>query len=192
MSSVFGFNPREELLIFDTDKWSSHRVDMLDTVVSMLFAPTSSSEIRTEVNFLLTEFQNHPSSWRLSSGIVQFSKCEPTKHLALQMLFNFTKKNWLSLSDSEQNEVRSFLCTTCVEYSKSVRDPLLQVRSSPAVLSKLNECLVSVVLHDWYSEKWGSFVDELCESSRGDLGVFTNNVKILTMISEEVDANVLK
>ena len=191
MSNVFGFDPRREILIFETEKWNPQRVDLLDVVVSVLYSPTSTNDARKEANLLLTEFQNHPGAWRLSSGIIEFSKSEPTKHLALQILGNFTKKNWLSLAENEQSEVRVFLCNTCLEYSKhnSANALTLSNRNtsgSSAVLSKLNQCLVFVVLHDWLSENWDGFVGELLATGRNDIGVFSNNLKILTLISEEV------
>lgn len=133
-------------------------------------------------NQVLTAFRAHPAAWRRVDAILDKCTSDDARIIAAGVLEDTIKFKWSSLTDPDRGSIRNFVATKIIALSS---DAATATREA-VFLNKLNLLLVEVLKQDW-PHKWPTFIDEIAAASKrlGD-SLCANNMRILTILSEEV------
>ena len=163
-------------LILNFDK--AFDVKVFDKVVTSFYHGTGATQVEAAES--LKEFQEHPDSWLRVAEIIESSRNQNSKFIALQVLDRFIQTRWNSLPREHAVGIRNFIVSVIINIAKD--DDSL--RNEKLVLNKLNITLVQILKKEW-PKNWPSFITEIANSSRASLSICENNMNILRILSEE-------
>jgi exportin-1 len=103
------------------------------------------------------------------------------KFFALQILDSLIRFRWKTLPRETADSIRNYVVNLVIKLS-STDEELSRQR---VFVGKLNLILVQVVKQDW-PQRWPKFIEELVGSSRQNVSLCENNMRILQLLSEEV------
>ncbi|ORY34532.1 hypothetical protein BCR33DRAFT_759147 [Rhizoclosmatium globosum] len=145
-------------------------VALLDRVVQTFYSTTGPDQITAEK--VLSQFQAHPDAWK---QLLQ------TKFIALTILENLIKTMWKALPETQRNGIKGVVVGIIVKTSSDETS----FNQQKLYLNKLNMVLVQMVKQEW-PHNWPTFIPEIVESSKSNLTLCENNMKILKLLSEEI------
>ncbi|KAJ5073961.1 intein-containing exportin-1 precursor [Anaeramoeba ignava] len=166
----------EELLDFSKEAFN---VDLFDQVVNTFYYGTGEEQNLAQ-NFL-TQFQEHPESWRRVDVIIEFSQSNNSKFLALQILERTIKYRWKSLPQEQQDGIKDYILRAIMNLSEDSE----RFRANKIVVSKLNQNLVEIVKQDW-PKNWSTFVQDMIKAGQISLSTCENVMSIFKFLSQEV------
>lgn len=165
----------EGILDFSTDL----DVTLLDKVALAFFG--GSGQEQQSAQRVLTTFQEHPDAWQRVPQILQGSKVQQAKFIALQILSKLVETRWNALPQDQQLGIRNFIVGIIMDLSSDEQ----ALRKEKTYINKLNLCLVQILKQDW-PHHWPTFIPELVQSSKTNLSLCENNMVILKLLSEEI------
>ncbi|KAJ3232034.1 Karyopherin transporter [Chytriomyces hyalinus] len=154
-------------------------VQLLDRVVTTLYSTTGPEQAAAEK--ILSQFQAHPDSWKQVDGILERSQMLQTKFIALTILENLVKTMWKALPDIQRHGIKNFIVGIVIKTSSDEAS----FDKQKLYLNKLNMVLVQILKQEW-PHNWPGFIPEIVESSKTNLSLCENNMKILKLLSEEI------
>ncbi|KAJ3031095.1 UNVERIFIED_CONTAM: Karyopherin transporter [Siphonaria sp. JEL0065] len=154
-------------------------VSLLDRVVQTFYSSSGAEQATAEK--VLSQFQAHPDSWKQVDGILEKSSLLQTKFIALTILENLIKTMWKALPDVQRQGIKNFIVGIIIKTSS---DEATFDRQK-LYLNKLNMVLVQILKQEW-PQNWPNFIPEIVESSKTNLSLCENNMKILKLLSEEI------
>ncbi|KAJ3441720.1 exportin-1 [Anaeramoeba flamelloides] len=130
---------------------------------------------------ILSEFQNHPESWHRVDTILENSKSQNTKFLALKILENAIKFRWKSILKEQREAIKDYVLSVVILTSKD--EVLFQENS--LLLQRLNGILVEILKHEW-PHNWKDFIPNIISRSETSETVCENSMILLRLLSEEI------
>uniref|UniRef100_A0A6B2KWV4 Exportin-1 n=1 Tax=Arcella intermedia TaxID=1963864 RepID=A0A6B2KWV4_9EUKA len=155
-------------------------VNLLDQVVYAMYQSSNTAE-RNVAQGVLTKLKEHPQAWNQVDHILQNSKLDATKFLAIQILDDLIKYRWKILPDDQKRGIKNYTEELILKWS-SDRNLLNEHK---VVLAKLDMILVQILKQDW-PLNCQNFISEISAASQQNEAVCENNMKILMLLSEEV------
>ncbi|KAJ3388329.1 Karyopherin transporter [Entophlyctis sp. JEL0112] len=154
-------------------------VALLDRVVQTFYSSAGPEQAAAEK--VLSQFQAHPDSWKQVDGILERSSLLQTKFIALTILENLIKTMWKALPDVQRQGIKNFIVGIIIKTSSDEAT----FEKQKLYLNKLNMVLVQILKQEW-PHNWPNFIPEIVESSKTNLTLCENNMKILKLLSEEI------
>ncbi|KAL0080735.1 nuclear export factor CRM1 [Phycomyces blakesleeanus] len=154
-------------------------VGELDRTVDAFY--NGNTAMRQHAQEILTQFQNHPNSWQLVDQILENSQSLYAKFIGLCILESFVVVRWNTLPLDQRLGIRNYIVKIIVDLSSD------KPKDGPekTFINKLNVVLVQILKKEW-PQHWAGFIPEIIESSKTNLSLCENNMKILKLLSEEV------
>ncbi|KAE9400788.1 hypothetical protein BT96DRAFT_965198 [Gymnopus androsaceus JB14] len=165
----------EALLDFSSD----FDVALFDKVVMAFY--TSSGAEQQMAQQILTRFEENPDSWTKVPTILENSSFPQAKYIGLQILEKLISTRWKTLPEGQRQGIRNFVVGATV---KVASDEALS-RKEKTYLNKLNLALVQILKQEW-PHNWPTFISELVESSKTNLSLAENHMKVLSILSEDI------
>lgn len=153
-------------------------LDLFDRVVDT-FYKSGPDQLRALV--VLTQFQEHPESWKRADLILSSSRNPQSKYIALSCLNSLIKYRWKTIPEAERIGIRNFIVNMII----ALCDDEAVFEKERALINKIDLTLVSVLKQEW-PHNWPQFIPEIVKSSRSLFNVCENNMIILKLMSEEV------
>lgn len=156
-------------------------VALLEAPIGVMYSSPSEAA-RNAAQALLTQVQEAPNAWlRVDKVLDAPAATGATKFFALQILDGLIRYRWRTLARDTADSIRNYIVNLVIKMS-STDEELVRQRM---YVSKLNLILVSIVKQDW-PQHWPNFIEELVGSSRQNVSLCENNMRILQLLSEEV------
>lgn len=133
-------------------------------------------------NKVLNQFQEQPESFSYCDFILENSQNIYTKVFALGIIENAIKTKWNLLEENNRIAIRNFIVDILI---KNVTDNNSFAKNS-FFINKLNIVLVLIAKNEW-TTTWTNFISELCTSSKTNQNLCENNMKVLQLLSEEIN-----
>ncbi|KAI9018661.1 armadillo-type protein [Phycomyces nitens] len=153
-------------------------VGELDRTVDAFY--NGNTAMRQQAQEILTQFQNHPESWQLVDQILENSQSLYAKFIGLCILESFVVVRWNILPLDQRLGIRNYIVKIIVDLSSEKPKG-----AEKSFINKLNVVLVQILKKEW-PQHWAGFIPEIIESSKTNLNLCENNMKILKLLSEEV------
>lgn len=153
-------------------------LDLFDRVVET-FYKSGPDQLRALV--ILTQFQEHPESWKRADVILASSRNPQSKYIALSCLNSLIKYRWKTIPEGERVGIRNFIVNMII----ALCDDEAVFEKERALINKIDLTLVSVLKQEW-PHNWPQFIPEIVKSSKSSFNVCENNMIILKLMSEEV------
>ena len=102
----------------------------------------------------------------------------------MNILENFIKEKWNLLDENSKLSLRNFLVTLLIRYVTD--NNFYSNPQNTFVINKLNILIVIIAKNEW-TTTWPNFISELCNSSKSDPNLCENNMKLLILLSEEIN-----
>ena len=163
--------------------FDQNKLNLLEQVINVFYT-TMNNEERKAANDLLDKFQKLDISFTYCEFILNNTQSNNTRVLALNIYESFIKAKWNLLDDNSKLNLRNFLVGLLIKF---VMDK--NFYANPAnhfVINKLNIVIVIIAKNEW-TTTWPNFISELCNSSKSDPNLCENNMKLLILLSEEIN-----
>ena len=135
-------------------------------------------------NKLLDDFQKLDISFQYCEFILNNTQSNNTRVLALNIYESFIKEKWNLLDNDSKLNLRNFLVGLLIKF---VLDKNFYANpNNHFVINKLNIVIVIIAKNEW-TTTWPNFISELCNSSKSDPNLCENNMKLLILLSEEIN-----
>ncbi|KAF9584656.1 Karyopherin transporter, partial [Lunasporangiospora selenospora] len=154
-------------------------VDLLDRVVQAFYSGAGDDHKLAQQ--VLTQFQEHPDSWRRVDAILEKSKVSQTKFLGLAILEKLVQTRWKLLPQDQCQGIRNYVVGLIVSLSSNETN----LTREKTLINKLNMVLVQILKQEW-PHAWPNFIPEIVTSSKSNLSLCENNMVILKLLSEEI------
>lgn len=164
----------DAILDFSTDL----DLELFDRVVDTFYR---SGPEQQKALVLLSQFQEHPDSWKRADAILSLSTNSQSKYIALSCLNSLIKYRWRTIPETERVGIRNFIVNMII----SLCDDEAAFENDRALINKIDLTLVSVLKQEW-PHNWPQFIPEIVMSSRSSFNVCENNMIILKLLAEEV------
>lgn len=164
----------EAILDFSTDL----DLDLFDRVVETFY---KSGPDQRQAQLVLSQFQEHPESWKRADAILSLSKNAQSKYIALSCLNKLIQYRWKTIPEPERVGIRNFIVNMII----ALCDDEKVFETERALINKIDLTLVSVLKQEW-PHNWPQFIPEIVRSSTSSYNVCENNMIILKLMSEEV------
>jgi len=102
----------------------------------------------------------------------------------LNILENFIKEKWNLLDENSKLNLRNFLVTLLIKFVTD--NNFFGNPQNSFVINKLNIIIVIIAKNEW-TTTWTNFISELCNSSKSNPNLCENNMKLLILLSEEIN-----
>lgn len=156
-------------------------INLFDRVVDSFFNGSASRDDQRTALQVLSQFQEHPDSWKRADQILSNSNNAQSKYIALSCLDKLIKYRWKTIVDQERVGIRDFIVNMII----SLCDNESVFESEKALINKIDLTLVAILKQEW-PHNWPQFIPEIVASSRSSFNVCENNMIILKLLSEEV------
>ena len=153
-------------------------LDLFDLVVETFY---KSGPDQQKALVILTQFQEHPESWKRADAILSSARNAQSKYIALSCLNSLIKYRWKTIPEGERVGIRNFIVNMII----ALCDDEKVFETERALINKIDLTLVSVLKQEW-PHNWPQFIPEIVKSSRSSFNVCENNMIILKLMAEEV------
>lgn len=165
--------------LFDYD--GPFDVNLLETVVVAASSPQGQTqEMFNLANNLLLRFREDTRSWVQVPTILENAQHPQTKRFALTVMEGLVQYRWNSLPHDQQVNIREYM----ISFVMKLTETESTLQDSKLVLDRANGVIVMIARQDW-PHRWPEFVPDIVAASKSE-SVCENNLKILTMLSEEI------
>ena len=171
-------------LLNTSTPFDQNKLAILEQVINIFYAPLTSPQDRQAANKLLDQFQKLDTSFQYCEFILNNTQSNNTRVLALNIYETFIKEKWNLLDNDSKLNLRNFLVGLLIKF---VLDKTFYENSqNHFVINKLNIVIVLIAKNEW-TTTWPNFISELCSSSKSDPNLCENNMKLLILLSEEIN-----
>lgn len=153
-------------------------LELFDLVVETFY---KSGPDQQKALVILTQFQEHPESWKRADAILSSARNAQSKYIALSCLNSLIKYRWKTIPEAERVGIRNFIVNMII----ALCDDEKVFETERALINKIDLTLVSVLKQEW-PHNWPQFIPEIVKSSRSSFNVCENNMIILKLMAEEV------
>lgn len=153
-------------------------LELFDRVVDTFYR---SGPEQQKALLLLSQFQEHPDSWKRADAILSLSSNSQSKYIALSCLNSLIKYRWRTIPENERIGIRNFIVNMII----ALCDDDAVFEKDRALINKIDLTLVSILKQEW-PHNWPQFIPEIVMSSRSSFNVCENNMIILKLLAEEV------
>ena len=133
---------------------------------------------------MLDQFQKLDSSFRYCEFILNNTQSNNTRVFALNILESFIKEKWNLMDENSKLNLRNFLVSLLIKFV--VDNDFFNNQQNHFVINKLNIVIVIIAKNEW-TTSWPNFISELCNSSKSNPNLCENNMKLLILLSEEIN-----
>ena len=123
-------------------------------------------------------------SFKYCEFILNNTQSNNTRVFALNILESFIKEKWNLLDDNSKLNLRNFLVSLLIKFV--VDNNFFNNPQNHFVINKLNIVIVTIAKNEW-TTTWPNFISELCNSSKSNPNLCENNMKLLILLSEEIN-----
>ena len=176
METSHNLEPKD--LLDQTIPFDIKKVYLLDDITRAMYS--NDPAVITQANQILSEFQQDGTSWQYADIILENSKENNTKFIALNILSDTVQNKWKVLPEGQKSGIKEFLSKMIITLWKQEEES-----NSQHLLTKLNETLVFILKHE-LTTTWRDFISEICEASKTHQGIWENTLEILKLLSEEI------
>ena len=159
------------------------KLNLLEQVIN-IFYTTNNNQDRQTANQLLDQFQKLDVSFQYCEFILSNTQSNNTRVLALNIYQSFIKEKWNLLDNDSKLNLRNFLVGLLIKFV--LDDNFYANNSNHFVINKLNILIVIIAKNEW-TTTWPNFISELCNSSKSNANLCENNMKLLILLSEEIN-----
>ncbi|CAB4254893.1 similar to Saccharomyces cerevisiae YGR218W CRM1 Major karyopherin, involved in export of proteins, RNAs, and ribosomal subunits from the nucleus [Maudiozyma barnettii] len=156
-------------------------ISLLDKIVDIFYNGTGEAQQKAQRE--LTSFQDDPNSWTKADQILQFSKNNNTRFIALSVLDKLIRTRWKSLPQEQRVGIRNFVVGMIISLVKD--ETKRGTLKENQLIHKCDLTLVEILKQEW-PEGWPDFIPELIKSSTMDINICENNLVILKLLYEEI------
>ena len=164
--------------------FDQNKLAILEQVINIFYAPTTSQQDRQAANKLLDQFQKLPTSFQYCEFILNNTQSNNTRVLALNIYEAFIKEKWDLLDNDSKLNLRNFLVGLLIKFVMDKN--FYGNNTNHFLINKLNIVIVIIAKNEW-TTTWPNFISELCNSSKSDPNLCENNMKLLILLSEEIN-----
>ncbi|CAI5755641.1 unnamed protein product [Candida verbasci] len=154
-------------------------INLFDQIVETFYKGSGNDQ--KQAALILSQFQEHPDSWKLSDKILSNSSNSQSKYIALSCLNKLIQYKWKTISDDERIGIRLFIINMIVSLCNNDEE----FETQRALINKIDLTLVSILKQEW-PHNWPEFIPEIVVSSKSNYNVCENNMIILKLLSEEI------
>jgi exportin-1 len=170
-------------LLNTSTPFDQNKLAILEQVINIFYTTTNNQDRQT-ANQLLDQFQKLDTSFQYCEFILTNTQSNNTRVLALNIYESFIKEKWNFLDNDSKLNLRNFLVGLLIKF---VMDKTFYENSqNHFVINKLNIVIVLIAKNEW-TTTWPNFISELCNSSKSDPNLCDNNMKLLILLSEEIN-----
>ena len=123
-------------------------------------------------------------SFKYCEFILNNTQSNNTRVFALNILESFIKEKWNLLDDNSKLNLRNFLVSLLIKFV--IDNDFFNNAQNHFVINKLNIVIVTIAKNEW-TTTWPNFISELCNSSKSNPNLCENNMKLLILLSEEIN-----
>ena len=164
--------------------FDQNKLAILEQIINIFYAPTTSPKDRQAANKLLDQFQKLPTSFQYCEFILNNSQSNNTRVLALNIYEAFIKEKWDLLDNDSKLNLRNFLVGLLIKFVMDKN--FYENNANHFLINKLNIVIVIIAKNEW-TTTWQNFISELCNPSKSDPNLCENNMKLLILLSEEIN-----
>ena len=123
-------------------------------------------------------------SFKYCEFILNNTQSNNTRVIALNILETFIKEKWNLLDENSKLNLRNFLVSQLIKFV--VDNDFFNNPNNKFLINKLNIVIVLIAKNEW-TTSWPNFISELCNSSKSSPNLCENNMKLLILLSEEIN-----
>ena len=123
-------------------------------------------------------------SFKYCEFILNNTQSNNTRIFALNILESFIKEKWNLLDENSKLSLRNFLVSLLIKFV--IDDNFFNNAQNHFLINKLNIVIVIIAKNEW-TTSWPNFISELCNSSKSNPNLCENNMKLLILLSEEIN-----
>ena len=171
-------------LLNTSTPFDQNKLAILEQVINIFYAPLTSPQDRQAANKLLDQFQKLDTSFQYCEFILNNTQSNNTRVLALNIYETFIKEKWNLLDNDSKLNLRNFLVGLLIKFVLDKN--FYENNANHFLINKLNIVIVIIAKNEW-TTTWPNFISELCSSSKSDPNLCENNMKLLILLSEEIN-----
>ena len=185
-------------LLNTSTEFDQNKLAILEQVVNILYTTTNNEDVRKYLlkfififilqrktaNQLLDQFQKLDVSFKYCEFILNNTQSNNTRVIALNILETFIKEKWNLLDENSKLNLRNFLVSQLIKFV--VDNNFFNNPQNKFLINKLNIVIVLIAKNEW-TTSWPNFISELCNSSKSNPNLCENNMKLLILLSEEIN-----
>ena len=164
--------------------FDQNKLAILEQIINIFYAPTTSPQDRQAANKLLDQFQKLPTSFQYCEFILNNTQSNNTRVLALNIYEAFIKEKWDLLDNDSKLNLRNFLVGLLIKFVMDKN--FCENNANHFLINKLNIVIVIIAKNEW-TTTWQNFISELCNPSKSDPNLCENNMKLLILLNEEIN-----
>ena len=164
--------------------FDQNKLQILEQIINIFYAPTTTNQDRQLANKLLDQFQKLDISFQYCEFILNNTQSNNTRVLALNIYESFIKEKWNLLDNDSKVNLRNFLVGLLIKFVLDKN--FYENNANHFLINKLNIVIVIIAKNEW-TTTWPNFISELCSSSKSDANLCENNMKLLILLSEEIN-----
>ena len=171
-------------LLNTSTPFDQNKLNLLDQVVNALYT-TKNPQERQMANTLIDQFQKLENSFQYCEFILNNTNSNYTRYIALSIYETFINEKWNLLDNNSKLNLRNFLVSLLIKLV--MNKDFYANTANHFLINKLNVVIVIIAKNEW-TTTWPNFISELCTSSKSDPNLCENNMKLLILLSEEINS----
>ena len=171
-------------LLNTSTPFDQNKLNLLDQVVNALYT-TKNPQERQMANTLIDQFQKLENSFQYCEFILNNTNSNYTRYIALSIYETFINEKWNLLDNNSKLNLRNFLVSLLIKLV--MNKDFYANTANHFLINKLNVVIVIIAKNEW-TTTWPNFISELCASSKSDPNLCENNMKLLILLSEEINS----
>ena len=171
-------------LLNTSTPFDQNKLNLLDQVVNALYT-TKNPQERQMANTLIDQFQKLENSFQYCEFILNNTNSNYTRYIALSIYETFINEKWNLLDNNSKLNLRNFLVSLLIKLV--MNKDFYANATNHFLINKLNVVIVIIAKNEW-TTTWPNFISELCTSSKSDPNLCENNMKLLILLSEEINS----
>ena len=171
-------------LLNTSTPFDQNKLNLLDQVVNALYT-TKNPQERQMANTLIDQFQKLENSFQYCEFILNNTNSNYTRYIALSIYETFINEKWNLLDNISKLNLRNFLVSLLIKLV--MNKDFYANTANHFLINKLNVVIVIIAKNEW-TTTWPNFISELCTSSKSDPNLCENNMKLLILLSEEINS----
>ncbi|OHS96306.1 exportin-1 [Tritrichomonas foetus] len=148
----------------------------INNACTIMSNPAPGADIQ-KANEILMSFKLRDDAWTFADKIIDSGTTVQAKIFGVQLLLDLVKTKWSIIEPNSREAIKNFLVSHVISWSADQSIP-------PTLLNYIDMTLVTIIIHEW-PQAWPSIVDDLIASATSQPHTCRNNLKILSMLSED-------
>lgn len=153
-------------------------ISFLENACNVVYGGETTNANYEQYHNNLVEFKDREDAWMYADKLIDNTTSKYSKFFGLQILLNLVKYKWKSLNSDQRQTIKDFICQHTISWSQ---DP----KFNQELVSQIDQILVELIVLEWPQE-WDSIVNDLISSATSESTTCQNNLKIFSMLSQQV------